>query len=92
MAKDSLEKNEKIVLRCATQEIVCSIEEIEKRIDSSTLEVIEEAASQIKNLEVGEVVLQTKKPIAIKKFNELQELGRFVFVRGDDVCAGGIIV
>ena len=45
----------------------------------------------IKNLEVAEVVIKTKKPVAIKGFNDVQELGRFVLVQGENTCAGGII-
>lgn len=82
---------EKLIIRCATQEVICKIEKIINRVDSSTLKVIEKEAYLLKNLEVGEVEIKTKKPIAIKKFSEAQELGRFVFVRGDNICAGGIV-
>ncbi|MEW6169937.1 MAG: EF-Tu/IF-2/RF-3 family GTPase, partial [Candidatus Omnitrophota bacterium] len=91
MAKNNFDKNERITLRCATQEISCRVERIEERIDSSSLEVIEKDANELRYLEVGKVIIKTKKPIAIKAFNEMQELGRFVFVHNDNVCAGGII-
>jgi sulfate adenylyltransferase large subunit len=91
MTKRDFDKNLKLTLRCATQETNCKIESINKRIDSSTLEVIEENAEVIKNLEVAEVVIKTKKPIAIKDFNDVQELGRFVLVHDENICAGGII-
>ncbi|NOX97896.1 MAG: GTP-binding protein [Nitrospirae bacterium] len=91
MAKEDFNKKDKITLRCATQEMNSKVEKIEKRINSSSLEVIEEDADKLKNLEVGEVIIKTKKPIAVKTFNEVQELGRFVFVRGENICAGGII-
>jgi len=86
-----MEKGEKLTIRCATQETTCKIEEIKKRINSSTLEVINENEEKIKNLEVAEVVIKTKKPLAIKNFNDVRELGRFVLVRNDNICAGGII-
>ena len=91
MSKIAFDKKERVILRCATQEITCVIEKIGKRIHSSTLEVIEEDSDRLENLEVGEVLIETKKPIAIKTFNDAQELGRFVLIRNEDVCAGGIV-
>ncbi|MEW6095976.1 MAG: GTP-binding protein [bacterium] len=91
MSKKDFNKEEKIILRCATQEISCSIKKIEERIDSSSLDILEKDASKLCNLEVGEVIIKTKKPIVIKPFNEIQELGRFVLVRDENICAGGII-
>jgi sulfate adenylyltransferase large subunit len=91
MAKQNFFKDQKLTLRCATQETSCKIESIDKRINSSTLEVIEESAEALKNLDVAEVIIKTKKPVAIKDFNDVQELGRFVLVQNENVCAGGII-
>lgn len=91
MSKSDFDKNNRITIRCATQETTCKVKRIEKRINSSSLEVIEENSNKLRNLEVGEVIIKTKKHIAIKIFNEVQELGRFVFVENENVCAGGII-
>ncbi len=92
MSTKGFDKNtEKLTLRCATQETNCRVEKIEKRIDSSTLKVIENNADKIQNLEVAEVEIKTKKPVSIKDFNDVEELGRFVLVRDENICAGGII-
>ncbi|MHC4394422.1 MAG: sulfate adenylyltransferase subunit 1 [Planctomycetota bacterium] len=91
MTKQDFVKDQKLTMRCATQQTSCKIESINKRINSSTLEVIEENAEVLKNLEVGEVVIKTKKPVAVKDFNDVQELGRFVLVHDENICAGGII-
>lgn len=91
MTKRGFGKDEKMTIRCATQETSCKIERINKRINSSTLELIEKNAEVLKNLEVGEVIIKTKKPVAIKSFNDVQELGRFVLVCDENTCAGGII-
>ncbi|NIA06448.1 MAG: adenylyl-sulfate kinase [Actinobacteria bacterium] len=91
MSKRDFTKGQKLTLRCATQETPCKIETIGKRINSATLEVIEENAEVLKNLEVAEVIINTKKPIAIRNFNDVQELGRFVLVQDENTCAGGII-
>jgi sulfate adenylyltransferase subunit 1 len=91
MSKQDFAGEQSLKFRCATQETSCKIECINKRINSSTLEVISENDNIIKNLEVAEAIIKTKKPVAVTAFNEVQELGRFVLVHGDDVCAGGII-
>ena len=91
MSNRDFSKDQKVILRCATQETACKIVSIDKRINSSTLEVIEENAEVIKNLEVAEVLIKTKRPVAIKSFTDVQELGRFVLVRDHNTCAGGII-
>jgi len=91
MTREEFNKHQKITLRCATQEVPCSIDRIAKRINSSTLEVIEENTDTLKPLEVGEVIIKLKRPIAVKRFNELEELGRFVLVRNENTCAGGIV-
>jgi sulfate adenylyltransferase large subunit len=91
MAKQDFNRTQKLNIRCATQETNCKIERINKRINSSTLEVIEEDAEVLKNLEVAEVIIKTKRPLAIRDFNDVQELGRFVLVHDENICAGGII-
>jgi sulfate adenylyltransferase large subunit len=91
MSKSDLSKDQWINIRCATQEVICSIKLIKKRIDSSSLEVLQKNANYLKNLEVGEVVIKTKKPIVIERFNDVQELGRFVLIQERDIQAGGII-
>lgn len=91
MAKRDFTKDQKLTFRCATQETTCTIERISKRINSATLEVIEENAEVLKNLEVAEVIIKTKKIVAIRNFNDVQELGRFVLVQDGNTCAGGII-
>ncbi len=91
MAKKVFSKTERLIFRCSTQETTGKIETILRRINSSSLEIIEEQASELGNLEVGEVIVKTKDPIVIKTFQDVQELGRFVMVRDEDICAGGII-
>ncbi len=91
LSKEAFDINERIKMRLATQETAGNVKVIKKRIDSSSLEVLEENASIIKNLEIGDVAIEVKNPITLTKFNDIQELGRFVLIRGNDVVAGGII-
>jgi sulfate adenylyltransferase large subunit len=92
MSKKDMKRGEKLVIRCATQEQNCRVERIARRMDSSSLELLGEDGEILKNLEVGEVVIKTKNPIVLTRFSDVQELGRFVIVRDENICAGGIIV
>jgi sulfate adenylyltransferase subunit 1 (EFTu-like GTPase family) len=92
MAKEPINKNQKIILKCATQETECEIIKINNKIDSSTLEDIKDNSDRLNETEVGNVLIKTDKPIVVENFNYIEELGRFVLVRDDDTVAGGIIV
>ena len=59
--------------------------------NTAALDILEQDTDRLRNLEVGRVTIKTKNPIVIKPFNDVQELGRFVFVKNDNICAGGII-
>lgn len=91
MSKQPFEIGERLTLRCSTQEVAATIEKIVRRIDSATLETIQTDAKKLKNLEVGEVVIVAEKPVSVTVFTDVEELGRFVLVRDNDVCAGGIV-
>jgi sulfate adenylyltransferase subunit 1 (EFTu-like GTPase family) len=91
MSRKDFAKNQKLTIRCATQEMRCKVASIDKRIDSSTLELLDIDGKTLKNLEVAEVTIETEKPIVVKNFNDVQELGRFVLVQDQNICASGII-
>ena len=73
------------------QEVGAAASSIARRIDPSSLEVIGENAAELKNNEIGELTITTKKPIAMETFHDVPELGRFVLVRDHDIVGGGII-
>ncbi len=91
MDKQPLKKGEKVVFKCATQGIPCTVKTIERRMDSSTLEVLAEDADMLENREVGEIAFSFSKEIIVEDFNKTPELGRFVIERGYDTAGGGII-
>jgi sulfate adenylyltransferase large subunit len=91
LAEENLKKGETVSLKCASQEVPVKIKEIRKKIDSANLRILEENALELENLEVGEMILETERPIAITKFNEIQELGRFILIKNGNISAGGII-
>ncbi|MFH1789096.1 MAG: GTP-binding protein [Candidatus Altiarchaeota archaeon] len=91
MGKNPLKTSGRYKLKLATEEIDCTVSSILRRINSSTLEVIEENAGGLENTEVGELVVTTKKDVALDLFNLIPTTGRFVLVDGKRVAGGGII-
>ncbi|MFC1504392.1 sulfate adenylyltransferase subunit 1 [Spirochaetota bacterium] len=91
MAEEDLDMQKEYTIRIATQRSACTVAEIKKRIDSSTLSVIEENASMLKHLDVGEVIITLKHPLAAESFSEIPSLGRFVLTDRASVAAGGTI-
>ena len=92
MAREPLESGKSMNFRSATQETECIVEKVEKRIDSSTLEVIEENCRMLKTNEIGIVRLKTSKPIVVEKFDFIEELGRFVLERNSNLEGAGIVI
>ena len=90
MGKNDLVKNKEYKLKLATQEVECEIFAINKVIDATTLEHIENA-NQAKTNDVAEVTIRTKRAICFDEFRNNQNTGRFVIVDGYDVCGGGIV-
>jgi sulfate adenylyltransferase subunit 1 (EFTu-like GTPase family) len=80
-----------VTFKCATQNVKCTVTAIERRMDSSTLEVIEDDATELLNREVGEVRLSFSDFVIVEDFNLTPELGRFVLEKGYDTAGGGII-
>ncbi|MDP8248080.1 MAG: GTP-binding protein [Candidatus Tritonobacter lacicola] len=91
MSPQAFDIGEKLTFRANTQETPCTVKEIMRRIDSSTLDVIEDNARVLKENEVGEILIECEKPVSFELFRFIPELGRFVLERGNDIVAGGII-
>ena len=91
MAEAPLEINKPITLRCATQEVACVPQIIEKRINSSTLEILEENAKELKINEAGVVFFKTERPVILEKFSYIEELGRFVLESAHQTQGAGIV-
>jgi sulfate adenylyltransferase large subunit len=91
MSDEPLKINQTLSLRCATQETSCIAEKIEKRINSSTLEIIEENADELKINETGIAIIRTEQPLVIEKFSFIEELGRFAIEKKSILQGMGII-
>jgi sulfate adenylyltransferase subunit 1 (EFTu-like GTPase family) len=92
MATDPLNANDRLTLRCATQQTDVTVEAIRHRVDTSALDETAAEADRLERYDVGEVILRTREPIVVEPHEAGTDLGRFVLSRGDDVLAGGIVL
>lgn len=91
MSQTPLETNQEILLKCATQEVPCTLEKILTKINSSSLETLGTDCKEVCDTEVAEVKLKTKIPLVTEDFTQIEALGRVVFVRGDQIEGGAIL-
>ena len=92
MGKTNLQVGQPYKLKLASQEVECVISEATRIIDGSTLEVVGEGRNYIERYDVAEVVVKTRRPVAIDTHDAFPTLGRFVIVDGFDVAGGGIVL
>lgn len=90
MGKKPLQKEKKYKLKLATQEVESQIVAINKVIDATSLQTLEDA-HEVKINDVAEITIKTKENISFDEFKNNQNTGRFVLVEGYDVSGGGII-
>lgn len=91
MGKKPLPLHERRRFKLATQEVDGSVVAIEKLIDASTLEVIEEERTEIQRNDVAEVVVETRGPLVIDNHDRIPLLGRFIIEDNRQVAGGGIV-
>jgi len=92
MSNTPLKSGDSLVLKVSTQEATCWVAGIERRIDSSSLDVLEEGAGRLENAEVGELDLVLCPPIVAEVSSDNPSLGRIVLERDGAVVAAGVIV
>jgi len=91
LARNSFVKGKNYRLKLATAEVDATCVAIEERLDSSTLEVAERHAAELKTTEVGTVVFSLHKPLAADLYLENARTGRFVVEDGYLIGGGGIV-
>jgi len=89
---EPLRRGETLPVKVGTQEAVCVVNSIHCRIDSSSLDVLEEGAGAVHDTEVGEIEIETSRPIVAEIVEENPALGRLVLERGGGVAGAGIII
>ncbi|MBW2040118.1 MAG: GTP-binding protein [Deltaproteobacteria bacterium] len=92
MERGGYKVGDPLLFRCVTQEIPCTIENIYKKFDPASMEVIQEDAHRIREAEVAKVMISLSKEAVIDPFQEIPEMGRFVLEQKGIPVAGGIIL
>ncbi|MFW6058356.1 MAG: adenylyl-sulfate kinase, partial [Persicimonas sp.] len=92
MGKQDLLAGRPYKLKLATQEVECHVREVVRIIDGSTLEQVSEDRTNIERYDVAELIIETKRPIAVERHDATPEVGRFVIVDEYDVAGGGIVL
>lgn len=82
---------ERLSLRCSTQEVGCTVKTIITKINSSTLETINDEKEYMNKMEVCDVEVCTKYPLIVNEVSVNNVLSRFVLLKDNNIVAGGII-
>jgi sulfate adenylyltransferase subunit 1 (EFTu-like GTPase family) len=93
LSPQPLSADQELTVRCSTQDTRCQVAAIDRVIDSSTLEQVQDGSQrgELRATEVGEVRIRTCSPMVVEAFQRVPELGRFVLQRDGEVVAGGIV-
>ena len=91
MSGAPLQKGDVLDLKCATQQVVGTVRKISDRLDSSTLELLESEAEELRETEVAKLTIKTSEYICTDAFEKVAEMGRFVLMRDNDTVAGGVL-
>ncbi|MCM8779785.1 MAG: GTP-binding protein [Candidatus Omnitrophica bacterium] len=92
LSEEPLEINKKFILRCVTQEVACVVERIEKRMNTSTLEMITGNSNELKINEAAQLLFRTEKPVVVESFSFIERFGRFAVEKDHALCGLGIVV
>ena len=91
MHGEPLHAGDKIELKCGTEQVNAKVKKIKDRMNSSSLEILEGDAEELRETEVANLILKLDAYIATDPFENVAELGRFVLMRDNDTVAGGIL-
>lgn len=81
---------DKLFFSCATQQTFCSIKNISK-IFSISAGAISDSKDCLDKEDVAEVLIVMQEPVVVKKFCQVEALGRFVLKKDREIIAVGII-
>jgi len=91
MGNEAVKKGEEISYKSTTQEVKCRISKINRKINSSTLELLGTDSDELAGLEAAEVLLELDSSVVVDDFNNIPPTGRFVLIKDGLVQGGGIV-
>ncbi|MEI6034820.1 MAG: adenylyl-sulfate kinase [Verrucomicrobiae bacterium] len=91
LSSEPLPLNHAFTLRIGTQEVEGRLVEIQRVLDSSTLEPISDSRAILQKNEVADVRIRVRKPMAFDSHDRVSDTGRFVILWGKRIGGGGIV-
>ena len=91
LGNEPLAVNQAFTLKLGTQSVEARVVEIQRVLDSSTLEPIPGQSVAIQKNEVADVRIRARRPIAFDRHDKVSETGRFVILQGKRIGGGGIV-
>ncbi|MCG3199863.1 MAG: Bifunctional enzyme CysN/CysC [bacterium] len=91
MGRAPMIKGKQYILRIGAMKVGAVLAEIQRVLDASELRT-EEHKQQIDRHDVGEVVLETLRPVAFDRRNDNEPTGRFVIVDDYEIAGAGIVL
>ena len=89
LGREPLKKGMGLKLKLATMEAPVRVQEIERVIDTSDLNSA--SGEEVARNQVAEIVLRSRRMLALDEANIVPRMGRFVLVDKYDIAGGGII-
>ncbi len=90
LSKNNLVLNKEYLIKIGTTKVPCKIEQFNKILNSSDLNIISDR-KHLENHEVCECVISCRTPIAFDADNRLPDTSRFVLIDDYEISGGGII-
>lgn len=87
--KEALHVGQRLTLKIGTAEADALVETIEEVIDVETLQPVK--AAQVERNGVARVVLRTRKPLALDRYETMARTGRGVLARNFHIVAGFVV-
>lgn len=91
LGRSPLRLGHSYLLKLATAEVEARVASIHEKLDSSTLQAVQEGRDHVSALEVASLHLTLERPLAVQPFSVNRPLGRFVLADGGVVAGGGIL-
>jgi bifunctional enzyme CysN/CysC len=91
LGTEDLQIGEPYKLKMSTINEECTVTELNRIMDGANLEPLDTNRDHIERYDVADVVIETRRPVALDRQNDHPTMGRFVIVDGYDVAGGGII-
>lgn len=92
LSERPLEQGATVSIRCSTQTVPMTVEQVEKRINPATLDEIETTPRRLGVHEAGVVVFRLLSPAVIEEFFHIPELGRFTIEQDGTLQGAGTVI